>query len=164
MPVDVSGFSYFLPLMAFFIVFIILYALLVKTKILGDNSFTHLFVSFILAIVFVTAIGVKQYVLTVIPWFAVLIVCLFLIFMIIGFVGKPIEGMNKTVGVVFVVLLVIVFLVSAIQVFGNTLGPYLPGGGTSFADWVYSGQVVGALILLVIAGIVSWVLVKSAKS
>src|SRR3989344_1411043 len=154
MPVDVSGFSYFLPLMAFFIVFIILYALLVKTKILGDNSFTHLFVSFILAIVFVT----------VIPWFAVLIVCLFLIFMIIGFVGKPIEGMNKTVGVVFVVLLVIVFLVSAIQVFGNTLGPYLPGGGTSFADWVYSGQVVGALILLVIAGIVSWVLVKTAKS
>ncbi len=167
MAVDASGISYFLPLLSFLIVLLIVFAVLVKAKIFEDSKFVQVFISFIVATIFVTAIGARQYVTTVIPWFAVLIVCLFIIFVILGFVGKSAEGMNKGIGIAFLVILIIVFLVSAIKVFGSTLGPYLPGGSggdtqiRTFTDWLYSGQVLGAILLLVVGVLVSWVLVKA---
>ena len=69
--VDVSGISYFAPILAFLIVFVIIFAVLNKTKIFGEvNNWVLLFVSFLVATVFVSAAGVRDYVLTITPWFA----------------------------------------------------------------------------------------------
>lgn len=161
MAVDVSGLGYFAPILAFLVVVTVVFAVLNKTKLLGENLLGQLFVSFLVATIFVSAAGVREYVLTITPWFAVLVVSLFFILFVSGFVGKPIEGMNKGIGIVAVLVLVIIFLVSGFVVFSDVIGPYLPGGSESerLGD-IYSSRVFGALLLLAIGGIVSWVLAR----
>ena len=161
MAIDVSWISYFAPILAFLIVFVILFALLNRTKLIGENTWLQLFISFLIASIFVSAAGVRDYVLTITPWFALLIVSLFFVLFIIGFVGKPSEFMQKGIGIAFVLVLIVIFLVSGFIVFSDVIGPYLPGnpGG----DLIYTSRVFGALLLLVICAVVSWVLVAGAK-
>ena len=161
MALDISWISYFAPLWAFLIVFVILFALLYRTKLLGENAWLQLFISFLISTIFVSAAGVRDYVLTITPWFALLIVSLFFVLFIIGFVGKPSEFMQKGVGIAFVLVLIVIFLVSGFIVFSDVLGPYLPGNPAG--DLIYTSRVFGALLLLVICAIVSWVLVASNK-
>ena len=168
---DISGISYFAPLLAFLIVFIIMFALLNKTKLLGENAWVQLFVSFLVSTIFVSAAGVREYVLTITPWFAVLIVSLFFVLFIIGFVGKDAAFMHKGIGIISVLLLVVVFLVSGFVVFSAVLTPYLPGSSGTGANPdffrltrdIYGTRVFGAMLLLGISALVSWVLVKSSK-
>lgn len=167
MVVDVSGIGYFGPIFAFLIVFIVMFAILNKTKILGEALFVQLFISFLIASIFVSTVGVRRYVLTIVPWFAVLILSLFFVLLIINFVGKPVEGMIKIFGILFLILAVITFLISAFVVFSDVLVPFLPGGAAYqnsdyknvFEAIIYS-RVTGALFLLILSGLVSWVLVK----
>jgi len=165
--VDLSGIGYFLPLLSFLLVFIVIFAILQKTKVF-ENKWLQLFISFLFSTIFVSFVGARDYVINVIPWFAVMVVCLFLILFLISFVGKPLEGWNKGIGIIFVIALLLVFLVSALFVFSSVIGPYLPGGeanaGNSdiglFLGWAYSSRVAGGLLLLIISAVVSWVLVK----
>lgn len=171
MVADVSAFVYFAPILAFLIVFAIMLAILNKTKLLGENIYIQLFFSFVIATIFVTATSVRQLVLNVVPWFAVLLIALFLLMALVGFMGDGGKGIiGKGVGWVFVILLIIIFLVSGVKVFSSTVGPYIPGSPTAgtgdptlttFFDWLYSPQVTGAFLLIIVAALVSWVLVKS---
>src|SRR3989338_5683657 len=124
MAVEVAGISYFAPLLAFLIVFIVVFALLNKTKILGEEKFVQLFVSFLIATIFVSAAGVRDYVLTITPWFAVLVISLFFVLLIMGFVGKQADFMQKGVGITAIIVLVIIFLVSGFIVFSGAILPY----------------------------------------
>jgi|TARA_Y100000310_G_scaffold192951_1_gene192877 hypothetical protein len=169
MVADVSAIAYFAPILSFLIVFVLMFALLTKTKVLGEEKFIHLFVSFLIATIFVTAASVRQLVLDVVPWFAVFIVALFFILILSGFMGKS-DLIGKGVGWVFILLVIVLFVVSGIKIFSITFTPYLPGpsygvGGDSnmlfFTDWIYSSRVLGAALLLGIAALVSWVLVKT---
>jgi len=168
MPVDVTAITYFAPLIAFLLVWVVMFAVLNKFEVLGENKFIQTFVSLLIAVIFVSVAGVREYVLTVTPWFAVLIISVLFILALTGFVGTT-ESVKKGVGVVFLILLVIVFLVSAVVVFSGVIGPYLPGtslgGGDTeivrFTDWLYSPRVAGAIILIVVSALVAWVLVKS---
>ena len=170
MVADVSAFVYFAPILAFLVVFAIMLAILHKTKLLGENMYIQLFFSFVIATVFVTATSIRQLVLNVLPWFAVLIIALFLMMALIGFMGKTDAMVGKGFAWVFVVLLILIFLVSGVKVFSSSIGPYIPGSPTAgtgdptltnFFDWLYSPRVAGAFLLLIVAALVSWVLVKS---
>ncbi len=164
-----AGIGNFLPILSFLVVFIIIYALLNKTKVIGENKWWQLFVSFIFATVFISAAGARDYVLNIIPWFAVLVVSLVLILAVVGFIGKPVEGMNKGLGIAFVVILILMFFISGIFVFSEYISPYLPwnyGYGANpdvlnIAEWVFSPRVFGAILLLIVSAAVSWVLVKA---
>ena len=170
MPVDVSAITYFAPLIAFLIVWVVMFAVLSNFKVLGDNKFIQTFISLLIAALFVSVAGVREYVLTIIPWFAVLIISTFFILALTGFIGTT-DAVKKGVGAVFLILLVVVFLVSAIVVFSGVIGPYLPGsdiaGGESevlrFTDWIYSPRVAGAISLIVVSALVAWVLVRVKK-
>jgi len=171
MTVDVSGIVYFGPIFAFLLVWVVLFAVLNKTKLLGDGKFVQIFVSFLIATIFIALGGVKEYVLTIAPWFAVLLISLFFILAMLGLAGKVSAGLTKGLGVTFLILLVLVFLISGIVVFSNVLAPYLPGssvaGGSEdilqFTDWLYSDRVVGAIVLVIASAFVSWILVKSGS-
>ena len=45
MVVDISFLTYFAPILAFLIVFVVMFAILAKTGLLGDNQFVQIFVS-----------------------------------------------------------------------------------------------------------------------
>ncbi|MEI6849743.1 MAG: hypothetical protein WCK29_01765, partial [archaeon] len=65
-------------------------------------------------------------------------------------------------------LVIIMFIISAVVVFNDTLSPYLPwssdsgtGSAGQFTDWFYSGRVMGAVLLIVVSAIVSFILMKA---
>ncbi|MFH1425135.1 MAG: hypothetical protein ABIG28_00180 [archaeon] len=170
MATDLTAITYFAPIAVFLIVFVVIFAILFKTKLLGESKWLSLFISFLISTLFISAGGAITYIKTITPWFAVLIISLVFLLTLTGFVGKPSEFMNKGIGIVFVIILALVFLISAFIVFSSSIFPYLPGPGfgsgsstetTIALDYLYSPRIAGAIILIILSAIVSWILVKT---
>ncbi|MEK6820692.1 MAG: hypothetical protein AABX71_03195 [Nanoarchaeota archaeon] len=153
MAIDISGISYFLPIFGFLFVFVIVYALLAKTKLLGDSQLINLIISFIVAIIFSTMASVEEYIETVTPWFVVLVIVLFFILIIIGLSQQKISDIMKPGFVwVFIIALIVIFLISAVKVFSF----WQP-----IKEFVTTeARIAGAVILLAIAALTAWVLTK----
>ena len=164
--IDLSGFSFFIPLLTFLIVFLISYAVFAKME-LFENKFWQLFVSLLISIVFVTASGPAMFVSTIIPWFAVFLVAFVLVLALLGF-AKAGKGWETGMGKAFVIGLLVIFVISGIFVFSSYISPYLPwnsgyGGNPdvlTVTSWIYQPRVYGALLLIVVAGLVSYILAK----
>jgi sorbitol-specific phosphotransferase system component IIBC len=168
MVVDISGIFFFMPIITFLFVFLVVWSLLVKTKLLGESAWTNLFVGLIMATIFISFSSLDLYVRTIIPWFVVLFICVFLVLLLGGLATKDVgKFMGNWLGWVSVILLVIIFLISAIKVFNPVFHPDLiitSGEGISLMQQIVygtSGAVFGTILLIIIAGIVSWVLVKA---
>lgn len=108
--IDVTGISYFNPIFTFVLLFVIVFAILAKSKILGDSSWIQVIVSLVLGAIFISVVEVRSYVEGVVPGFAVLVVLMFFILFIGAFaLGKP-EAIAKPWLVwVFVLILILVF-------------------------------------------------------
>lgn len=151
--IDISGLSYFMPIFGFLFVFAIVMALLIKTKILGDNKFINVLISFIVAIIFSTMTSAQKYVQAVTPWFVVLIVALFFILLLIGLSQRKIEEIMKPGFVwVFIVALILIFLIAAIKVFSfwQPIKEFITN----------EAKIVGGVLLLIIAALAAWVMTK----
>ena len=167
MVVDISAINFFMPVFSFLLVFLIVYSVLKKTEILGDSDFINTLVSFIIPIIFLSFSSLELYVKTIVPWFAVLLVCVFLIMALTGLSNKDIgsvlgAGFSKVV----IGILIIAFLIAAIKVFNPIFHPDLiitSGEGTSLIEQIrYSseGKVFGTLMLIIVSSAVAWVITK----
>lgn len=168
--IDLSSFEYILPLLSFLVVFVICFVSIKKFKLI-ENTFIEMLVSFIIGIIFVSAVGPRTFVLAIIPWFAVVIIGLFLIMALGGFIGKD-AFPTKAIGITFLIILGIIFVITGFFVFSAYITPYLPGF-TNLAgnpghpailqalSWLYSPRVAGALLLLGVGAVVSWILIKA---
>jgi len=156
MVVSLSPIGTILPIISFLFIFIIVYALLTKTKLLGDNNAVSLFLSFIIASFFIVNVQLVDFVKVNVSWFVVFFVCLFLIMLFLSLSGNDaLEVFTKNKGVAWalVIILVLVFLFSSSYVFNWALNWDLV---QSWFDESWFGMVA----LLIVAGIVSWVLTK----
>ena len=151
---DFSGIAYFLPLFSFLLVFVVTYSVLNKTKIVGEDKWIQLLISFIISTVFVIAVRPREYILDIVPWFAVLVITLFFVLAMTGFVGG-LESFGKGIGRALVWIMLALFLLSAYFVFSDILNE------SGIADWIFSAKVIGAIVLLGISALVAWVLVKA---
>ena len=165
MALDISGLNFFMPVFSFLLVFVIVYALLAKFKIIGESKWILVFVSFIVAIIFMSFSSLKLYVETIIPWFVVLLVIVFLV-LIMGFFTSKDWVPKSWFAWIIIIILIIIFLVSAIRVFNPVFHPDLgitSGQGTSMLEQVgeyLDGGFLGSVLLLIIAGIVAWVITR----
>ncbi|HVY01263.1 MAG TPA: hypothetical protein VHA12_00675 [Candidatus Nanoarchaeia archaeon] len=166
--IDLTSFGYFVPLLTYFVVFIVVYAAS-KTAKIFTSEFMHLFTSFIIATVFVSAAGPRTYVSSIIPWFAVLLVSFFLILaMTKGFFDF--KEWDKAMPKVFGIVLIVFFVVSGVVVFSSYFSPYLPwnspaGGDPNIlvvTDWIFSPRVFGAILLIIITAVISFIIAKPA--
>lgn len=158
------GLDYILPILAFILVFVLVYALLGKTKILGENKLIHSLLSLIVAIIFVVAPNAREYTLTVTPWVVVFLVALFFIVLIISFVRGNIEDIIKNPAVSFglIAILVIIFLISGIQVFGSAIYSFLNlSTPVEIRNFLLHPSVLGVILFFIIAAALSWFLNKS---
>lgn len=158
MVLDLSGLDYLLPIWSFLLVFIISFAVLVSTKIVGENKFWLVFVAFVLATLFITAASARDYVESTAPWAIVVLMVAFFILLVTGFIGEPAKALKGSVGVGLVVVLLLVFLFAALRMFGDSLSPSTTRDPLLL--WLYSGPVAGIVILLAVCGLVGWVLTK----
>ncbi len=153
---NLTGLVFLKPILAFLVVFLILAALSVKSKLFGENLFVPIVVSFALSTIFVVSGSVREIVTSVIPWFAVLLVALFMIVFLVGMIGKGGEGiLGKGIGWGFVVLMILVFVFAGIKVFANSPEVYASLG------WLLSPNVSGTIVFAVVAIAVMVFLVKA---
>ena len=116
MAIDISGIFFFMPVFSFLFVFMIVWSILVKTKLLGDAPFVNLFISLIMAVIFMSFSSLDLYVRTIIPWFIALFVCVFLVLLLGGLATKDVTKlMTNNFGWVTIILLLMIFLISAIK-------------------------------------------------
>tara|TARA_Y100000034_G_scaffold94740_1_gene114872 strand:- start:354 stop:857 length:504 start_codon:yes stop_codon:yes gene_type:complete len=165
MALDISGLNFFMPVFSFLLVFIIVYSLLAKYKVIGDNKFTLSLISLIIAIIFMSFSSLDLYIQNVVPWIVVLIIIVFFVVLLGMFSSK--DWVPKSwLGWVVIGVLILIFLIAAIRVFNPVFHPDLgitSGEGTSMLEQLrgyMGGGVVGSIILVVIGVIVAWILTK----
>lgn len=157
MNVDISGMGYFAPIYTFLFVLLVCYALLMKTKILGGIGWIDFVVSAIIALIFSTFASAHEYVQSIVPWFAVLMIVLFLILLLVSFGGKPDAFLKPGFLWVFVAVLIIAVLVSAVRIFPGVFG----GAWNSLVNFAETqAQIFGAIVLIVIGVLVAWKILK----
>lgn len=167
MALDISGIYFFMPVFSFLFVFVIIYAILAKTRLLGDSQFANVLVGLMMSIIFMSFSSIDLYVRTIIPWFIVLFVMVFLILLITGLSNKDI---SKVIGSKFawvvISILVVVFLIAAIKVFNPIFHPDLiitSGDGAGVVSQLreyLDSRWVGGILLVIVAIAVSYVLTK----
>jgi len=154
---SVAAISYFMPIFAFLLVFIVVYAILVKTKVLGESDAVLLFVSFILSSFFIVEASLVEFVQFSSAWFGVIIIGMFFLIVILAFIpgidiGK-FFGKGNWFAWVLLALLIGFFVISSSYVFNWALNWEV------LEDW-FDSDWFGMVLLLAIAGVVSAVLAK----
>lgn len=155
--IDLSGIGAFVPVLGFLLVFAVVYALLAKTKVLGDNKFISLLVSLCVAIIFLVSSTVIEVVKNITPWVAVFAVMLVFAVVLIGVVlsNKAMEDVFTTAFGWFILLMVIgFFVVSGAMVFSKIYG---------MPEWTSQPQVLGGVILGVVAIFAAWLMTAGGK-
>ncbi|MAG39874.1 hypothetical protein CMI41_02825 [Candidatus Pacearchaeota archaeon] len=155
-----TGVGWFAPIFAFLLVFIIMFAILKKTGILGDSDPVVLFVSFIVAAFFILEAQLVDFVEVITGWVGVLMVVIFFLLILLAFAGKDnkLDFLHENNWFSWVVLIVIIIL--------------LVSSGSYVFNWVINWDLVeewimtdwfGFIALVVIGLVVSFVLTKKAK-
>jgi len=151
--VPIGALGYFVPIFAFLLVFIVVYALLAKTGILGGSQAIMLFISFILASFFVVQASLVEFIEFSSAWFAVLVIGLFFLLVVLAFLpGKePLAFLTASNWFSWVVLgaIIALFIISSAYVFNWALNWEL------VKTW-FNSEVMGMILLLIIAAVVSW--------
>tara|TARA_Y100000310_G_C20613540_1_gene779343 strand:+ start:758 stop:1231 length:474 start_codon:yes stop_codon:yes gene_type:complete len=153
MAVSVGAIGYFVPIFAFLLVAIVVYALLKKTGVLGGSEVVSLFISFILAAFFVVEASLVDFVQFGSAWFSVLIIGLFFLLVILAFLpGKePLSFLTKGNWFSWVVLGVVIafFVISSAYVFNWAVNWGM------VSEW-FASDWFGMILLLIIAAVVAW--------
>jgi len=157
MPLDITALNYFMPVFLWLLVFVIVLAVLMKTGLLG-NQLLNFIIAFIIAFIFAIFAGTRDYIQTVTPWFAVILVAMLFVLLVIGLSKQELGAiMTPHLMWVFIIALALVFLIAAINVFPGTFS----AGWHGFREFVTNkGKIAGAIVLLVIGGFVAWIVTK----
>ncbi|MBT3642552.1 hypothetical protein HN604_03590 [archaeon] len=158
MAATISAMSYFLPIFSFLLVFIVVYALLMKTKVLGDNATIAIFISLILASFFVVEASLVEFIQFSSAWFGVIVVAIFFLVTMVAFLPgeAPLKIFEKgLVGWVVVGLMVAFFIVSSAYVFNWAIS-------WGYVRSWFDTEWFGMILLLVIAAIVSFTILPKA--
>jgi len=153
MSASLSAIGYFVPIFAFLLVFIVVYALLVKTQILGGSSWVMLFISFVLASFFIVQASLVDFIQFSSAWFGVIVIGVFFLMLVLAFLpgDSPLGFLTKNDWFSWAMLIVILvlFVISAAYAFN-----YAVNWG-EVQDW-FGSDWFGMVLLLVIAAVVSW--------
>jgi len=151
MAVVISAIGYFLPIFAFLLVFIVVYAMLTNSE-LFESGFAKTLISFILASFFIVQTSLVNFVQFTSAWFSVVIIVLFFTIVIMAFLPGDAPNIfkdSKWVGWVVLGAMVVLFVLSSGHVF-NTAVNWALLRSWALTEWF------GMILLLIIAGVVAW--------
>ncbi|MBI2656229.1 hypothetical protein HYX03_00640 [Candidatus Woesearchaeota archaeon] len=109
---DVTGLQYFSSIFVFLFVWIVVYAILLWTKVLGDNKFVHALIGLLLAIFVLISPIATSIVADVAPFLAVIFLFIILVSVASQMLGANIEAFPALKGI-FLVFMVIIIIVAA---------------------------------------------------
>lgn len=167
MAIDVSWLSEGMPIFAFVLVFVLAYAVLLKTKILGESAWINVLISFILTTIFISFSSIREYVTNITPWFVVTLVLAFFFLMIIFFMVKEPASFTKPLTIIFIIIFALILIIMLFYNFPGTQA-YLPGQNEAGANdfllsikhFILEEQVYSGILLLVVAIIVGFIITR----
>jgi len=130
---EVGVFSYVLP---FILIFAVVYAVLIKSRVLGDNNAINMLVSLALSLLSLQFDVVPTFFANTIPKFGIALIIL-LIFLILAGIGKEQDEENFFKGFIFyagiaLAVIVVIWAVTTQGYFGNYFS-----GFSYYGDWGY---------------------------
>ncbi len=152
MAASVSAIGYLMPIFAFLLVFIVVYAFFKKTGVLSSNEPVMFFVSFIMASFFIVEANLVEFVTFTSAWFVVFVIAIFLTFVLLAFFPGKLEFLeaNWVSWIVFGVMIAF-FVIASAYVFNWAIN------WSMVRDWMQTDW-FGMVLLLIIAGVVSFVI------
>ncbi len=149
--------EFFLPAFTFLFIFVLVYAVLDKFKLMGENKWLKLIASFSVALLFLFSKDTLRFVEFITPWFVVLVVLALFILSLFMFMGLKEGDVEKTVKdpVVYwtVLVIIIILLIVAIGEVFTFVAPDSATGQppTEGLRAITHPRTLGALFILVIA-------------
>ena len=153
--IDVAGLAYFSKVFVFLFVWIIVYALLIYTKVLSDNKSIAAILGLLFGLMILISETATGVILHIAPWFGVLFVFFILVAVIAGMFGAD-SSLPAAKGTIFVVVIVVLVIGALSYVREQTV---LPGDNETSSEWDYSKTstiifhptIIGAIVVLLIA-------------
>ncbi len=146
---DTTLVSFLMPIFVFLFIFVVLYALLSKTKLFGEKQVTlNLLAAICVAAVATFAGNLVKLVGSITPWIVFILIVLTLIFGLYSFFGlkeKDIWGYIGGPTLIFVIILIIV-MVGLTTVFEPQISPYTDAQGNVITNGTGGQNVRGAVI------------------
>ncbi|MDD5133219.1 MAG: hypothetical protein PHD81_02135 [Candidatus Nanoarchaeia archaeon] len=157
---DMGLLNYFLPIFTFLFIFAALYALLDKTKILGDNSALKFIAAFSVAMITLFTASITDLINYVIPWFVFIAIFLILLFGVLMHFGIKEENIWNNLSMWTVMIIAfLILLIGLTQVFGDVFTPYQTVGNTTKTissetlRTLFHPRTLGAIFMLIIASL-----------
>lgn len=166
---DLGLLDFFMPAVVFFLVLVIVWALLEKTKFFGDNHFANMLIAVCLAVLFIIIPEVRTIVALTTPWFVILFLFLFLLilsFLFMGVSPERIAGVfggggpvqkNLTVIWAIIIISLAIFGYAFTQVYGEQVRSITSAEDgsdltTSIGQIIFTPKVLSMLLIIIIAG------------
>jgi len=162
---DLGILSYFAPIFIFFLMLVVVWAILEKTELFGKNSMIHWVIAFCTALLVMVFPGASDVIQIITPWFAVLFIFLSLLIMIFLFMGvkggtiADVFGKNSFIIWAVVLLCLGIFGFAMMQVYGDLVHDITsPDDGDNLNSQIgqilFNPKVMGVILLLVISGMI----------
>lgn len=158
---DIGILEHFVPIFIFVFVFVLVYAVLLKSHILGDNKGLISVASFVVAFLFLVTRAATEFVELVTPWFVVLIIiamCFLLIFMFLGIKPEAIAGAVSNEGIVWtiIILLLVLLGLALTKVIGPSIASITQEEGAegfmgTIGAIIFHPKILGVLFILLVA-------------
>jgi len=156
---DTTLLYHFLPFFTFAFIFVVLYAVLNKTKILGDNNGLNFIAALCIATISLFAGGILELINFIVPWFVFIFIFLIMLFAGFAFLGKDFNEIWSKINVWTVLIIIFLLLLIGIVItFEEIFTPYASGGigksiGGETLKTLFHPRVLGALFILIISSI-----------
>lgn len=152
---DIAGLQHFSNFFAFIFVWLVVYALLAYSKILGDNKGIHIIIGLIIGLFVLfspIATGTIEYIA---PWFAVVFV--FVIFVTMAFKSFGATGIESlgSLRIVTLIVIVLIMVIGALSYVRQQVT--VPGDNETSVDYsktttlLFHPKILGVLFVLIIA-------------
>jgi hypothetical protein len=164
-----AGLEIFIPLVTFLVSAIIIAVILIALKFPKSIS---IILAILIAIVFSSYVGTRNFLSNIIPGFAVILVVLFLMMVILGFAGGKLGFGAMPLGIIAIIIFFLFILGAAFFTFYDDIHNYLPGNtadasnpdAARFVDWFYTARIAGAILFIIIAALAAWALLSGVYS
>lgn len=156
---DTGLLGYVVPIFSFLLIYAVIYAILIKSKIFGENNIINSIIPLAVSVMFLLMPGAVDFVNFITPWFVVLVIVAFaiaLLFLFLGAGDDTLKGWMRNPTVYWTALIfgMIIIVAGLTHTFGNFFGqPEVSGGsiGSEVQFSIFNPKILATIFILIIA-------------
>lgn len=151
-PLDITGLQHFTSIFVFLFVWLAVYAILLLTKVLGENKFIHALIGLLLGIFVLISPLATSVVADTAPFLAVVFLFIILISVASKMLGGDLEAFSSVKGVFMVFIVLIIIIAAAVKIRENVNVPETTQTDLSkTVNLLFHPTFLGTVLLLAIA-------------